>query len=40
MFGQATSVFLGLAMGLTIVFIPDLPHDVDDAARRHRAWVW
>src|SRR5439155_6729854 len=38
MFGQALDVFLPLAMGLTIVFVPPRPADVMEAARRTRAW--
>ncbi len=38
MFGQALNVFLGLAMGLTIVLVPPRPLEVIDAARRFGAW--
>lgn len=38
MFGQAINVFLPLAMGLTVVFVPARPRDVLEAARLHKAW--
>lgn len=38
MFGQAISVFLPLAMGLTVIFVPARPRDVMEAVRLHRAW--
>jgi len=38
MFGQVLSTFLVPHMGLTAVITPPRPHEVIDAARRHKAW--